>query len=1321
MKRILSILCIVTMLLATLSSIALPVTAATDDIVNLFDADKATYEVYYNNNGATANNAYLSTDYIPAQNGDTITFGAMGDQGYHLVLLDSNKTVITRPKGTVKEALSGGLNIYEYTISTANVAYIRVTIQLSLGTNLPDTFLLTINRPFTNAERINFFHPLVNLFDATKANNDVYYSNTNIQSSASWWTSEYIPIQNGDVITFGPAASGQGYHLVIADANKTALIRPAAAACTLVEDLGGNNIYSYTVDNASAAYLRISTTPALKDQLMLTINRPFTNAERLAYFAAETAATLVNHYDFYQSQGNVIHNTATPSTAAGFSTSRAIKVEAGETIYMGPCDPNQGYHLAYFSGEAESTWLGRILKNDSRLTTVDNSRSDGYVIYSFTVPENVNYLRVPVANAVADDFILTRNQPFDEAARAAFFEINPLLGKSALFVGDSITDGTQDSVYGRWHGWAYRIGVANNMDWVNKGLSGTSISTARKQTFGTIVDQMLTQKDRDFDYVILHGGVNDAWSQAPAGEVAASFDPSTFDVTTFAGGLEDLIHNALCYYGDQAAIGYIMNFPTPNYQGTTYVHDMSAYYAVAEKVCNKWGIRFFDMYHNSRITADLKVNTTTYLADYLHPNSAGYDLLSPFIAGWMRTLSNENNRAVVSGLSITQEPDKTAYIEGQPLDTAGLAVTASYSNGTTAPVTDYTLSGYDAAKLGNQTVTANYHLQKATFDVSVAAKSVTGIEITQLPAKLVYEWGEEAAFSDLIVTATYNNGTTAPVTDYILSGFDSSIEGAQTITVQLGDFSDTFEVTIKAPKTAKLALEDQEVTIGDTVEVIIEIKENSYPITGLLLSIAYDDEILEIKDVADVTAGELPFGMFVGIEKTDVNPAMVSMISDVGVSAKEGSLVKIIFTAKKVGAAEISVAAAEATDDMLHNFEVTAAKATVTVADDVCLHPNAYFRHIEEIDTHISYCPDCKLEIGEALPCGGDYQTVANAPADAPAQHEKTCPDCSNTMIVDCDYNAVTTDATCENAGFITYTCKVESCAHSYTAAGEAALGHAWGDWAHDADANKHTRICGNDASHTETLTCDYSEVVTPPTCLAGGYTTYTCSVTGTDHSYTAAGEAALGHAWGEWVHDADANKHTRTCGNDASHTETLTCDYSEVVTPPTCLAGGYTTYTCSVTGTAHSYTANETEQLQHIWTIGDPIEGTHTHTLVCERNCGITDSEPCDFKAGAYVAPTPAKDGHTPYACDCGNSYDDLDGSMLGDVNGDHLLNVADAVILLREINGAAQASGVVVNPYASDVNGDDQLTSADVQLILQKLNGWNVEFIAKREEEIA
>ncbi|MCB6416788.1 bacterial Ig-like domain-containing protein, partial [Faecalimonas umbilicata] len=88
-------------------------------------------------------------------------------------------------------------------------------------------------------------------------------------------------------------------------------------------------------------------------------------------------------------------------------------------------------------------------------------------------------------------------------------------------------------------------------------------------------------------------------------------------------------------------------------------------------------------------------------------------------------------------------PTKTEYTVGDELDLDGMKVTAKYSDGTTKDiaVTDCEVSGYDATKTGEQTVTVTYEGKTATFKVTVKeeAKPVTLESITvTAPTKTEY-------------------------------------------------------------------------------------------------------------------------------------------------------------------------------------------------------------------------------------------------------------------------------------------------------------------------------------------------------------------------------------------------------------------------------------------------------------------------------------------------------------------------------------------------------------------------------------------------------
>ena len=188
--------------------------------------------------------------------------------------------------------------------------------------------------------------------------------------------------------------------------------------------------------------------------------------------------------------------------------------------------------------------------------------------------------------------------------------------------------------------------------------------------------------------------------------------------------------------------------------------------------------------------------------------------------------------------------------------------------------------------------------------------------------------------------------------------------------------------------------------------------------------------------------------------------------------------------------------------------------------------------------------------------------------------------------------NAVTTEATCEADGVRTYTAKVTFEGKEYTDTKTEvipATGHAYGEpvwkWSEDFTASA-TFTCVNNAAHVENVTATVTNAVTTEaTCEVDGVRTYTAKVTFEGKEYTDTKTeviAATGHAYGEpvwkWNDDFTASA-TFTCGNDASHVETVNATVTnEVTTEATCKADGVRTYTAKVTFEGKEYTDTKTE-----------------------------------------------------------------------------------------------------------------------------------------------
>jgi len=76
-------------------------------------------------------------------------------------------------------------------------------------------------------------------------------------------------------------------------------------------------------------------------------------------------------------------------------------------------------------------------------------------------------------------------------------------------------------------------------------------------------------------------------------------------------------------------------------------------------------------------------------------------------------------------------------------------------------------------------------------------KSLTSIAVTTLPTKTAYIIGEDFNPAGMVVTAAYDDGSTAIVAGYTLDGFDSAAAGNKTVMVTFEGNTDAFTVTVR--------------------------------------------------------------------------------------------------------------------------------------------------------------------------------------------------------------------------------------------------------------------------------------------------------------------------------------------------------------------------------------------------------------------------------------------------------------------------------------------------------------------------------------------
>ena len=178
--------------------------------------------------------------------------------------------------------------------------------------------------------------------------------------------------------------------------------------------------------------------------------------------------------------------------------------------------------------------------------------------------------------------------------------------------------------------------------------------------------------------------------------------------------------------------------------------------------------------------------------------TAGKKTITVSYAGKTTTFTVDVQAIVVTGISVKKAPNKTEYFVGDSYNGTGLVVNVTYNNGTNKDITTgFTMSGFSSAAAGKNTITVSYEGFTATFDVTIKAVELTGIEIAKQPTKTTFNTGDELDTAGLVLTLKYNNGTTKTTdTGYTVSGYDTDKAGEQTITVSYEGFTATYKVTL---------------------------------------------------------------------------------------------------------------------------------------------------------------------------------------------------------------------------------------------------------------------------------------------------------------------------------------------------------------------------------------------------------------------------------------------------------------------------------------------------------------------------------------------
>ena len=476
-----------------------------------------------------------------------------------------------------------------------------------------------------NLENLNFIDVnRQNIFDKSKAKTG-YMLNSSGEENAnnSAFVSDYINISGYDTLTtnasWDSAFYGKNKEFIqlITTPNKTSITVPPSAY--YIKIVGSVNKIdeimltpSETLPNKYIDYNNYTvniTDSKLVDNI---INKTYrkTDINDTTFLRKVIANKVLNEpleSGFIGTKGDVIPNDSCKVTNF-IEVLPNTTYKGNDTWNGGAYNENKEFIETFKCNKATAT----TPKNCKyvRLSYSNESINDG--IYLYKVQNNVALIDDVVEFVKEDDARALANQLGKYISNFT----NILNGKSALYFGDSICYGE-----GYRGGYAKLISENNNMTYINKGVSGSTIT--RRDGVSCILDSVLNSTDTA-DYIVLEGGTNDAGGFQEFGEITTGYT-AALNETTFCGAVESLLKNSLIKWHDKK-ICFILT--TNTYRRPNQKH----YFDTIKQICEKWSVPYLDLFTKGRLNTNIEIMKNSYTSDWqgtpdgLHPNEQGYKL-----------------------------------------------------------------------------------------------------------------------------------------------------------------------------------------------------------------------------------------------------------------------------------------------------------------------------------------------------------------------------------------------------------------------------------------------------------------------------------------------------------------------------------------------------------------------------------------------------------------------------------------------------------------------------------------------------------------------
>ncbi|MCD8215932.1 MAG: dockerin type I repeat-containing protein [Clostridiales bacterium] len=239
----------------------------------------------------------------------------------------------------------------------------------------------------------------------------------------------------------------------------------------------------------------------------------------------------------------------------------------------------------------------------------------------------------------------------------------------------------------------------------------------------------------------------------------------------------------------------------------------------------------------------------------------------------------------VTAVEIISEPTKTDYVEGETFNPEGLVIRVVYNDGQEEIMTyDNDSISYPTEPLTTDDISVKITVGgiSAKAEISVVSKEITGIQVTTSPTKIDYIVGQNFNPDGMIVTAYYNDDSSAVIEDYSYTPTTVSAD-TEDITIIKDGFTDIVKIVVSERVITNIAV----TTLPNKAEYT---ENDTFDPTGMTVTAYFNDGSEE--EITDYNVDD--FLLSVGTDKVYVTYENLFTTVDITVNGKTIIAIEII-------------------------------------------------------------------------------------------------------------------------------------------------------------------------------------------------------------------------------------------------------------------------------------------------------------------------------------------------------------------------------------------------------------------------------------------